>query len=219
MNVRIELTYRAKKGIELDFYSDNLPIMDALELANDLEKTGRIKEIMFIDEYDSQWTYQQLKKFVEKMKTEPHNFTIYFDGGYDHTTKNAGLGCAIYYEQDNKFYRIRKNAFIKGLVSNNEAEYAALHLGLTELELLGIHHVPVTFVGDSLVVINQLNDEWPCYEKELASWMDRIEGKIDQLGIRPLYKNVSRKLNREADHLASQALEGKEITSHIEIIE
>ena len=69
--------------------------------------------------------------------------------------------------------------------SNNEAEYAPLYLALVELELLNVHHLPVRIIGDSQVVINQLNGEWPALEKELASWADKIDAKLEQLHIPP----------------------------------
>ncbi|GGN63349.1 reverse transcriptase-like protein [Oceanobacillus indicireducens] len=216
LQVRIEITYRTKNGAEAEFSSDYMEAEPALVIARDLEKTERMKQLTIIDTYDVSWTLKQLTKFMEKVKTEPHDIVVYFDGGFDQNTQKAGLGCAIYYKQDEKSYRIRRNALVEGLISNNEAEYAALHLGLKELELLGVHHLPITFVGDSLVVINQLNDEWPCYEAELSKWMDRIEAKTEQLGIAPTYESVSRKKNREADQLATQALQGVEITSHSE---
>ncbi|WP_405100123.1 reverse transcriptase-like protein [Oceanobacillus sp. FSL H7-0719] len=214
MQVRIEAMYKTKRGLEAAFSSEELDARMALVVAEDFEKTGRVKELIFLDRDETAWTYKQLKKYLEEIKTEPHDIIVYFDGGFDHGTGRAGLGCAIYYEQNEKAYRIRKNVLTEGLISNNEAEYAALHLGLIELELLGVHHLPINFVGDSKVVINQLNEEWPCYEAELTKWMDRIEQKAEQLGITPTYENVSRKMNREADHLATQALQGIEITSH-----
>lgn len=211
------MKYQTKKGAEAFFTSDEMKAEKAIMLAEDLENTGRVKEIVFIDHQDVTWTLKQIKKLMKKVQTEPHDITVYFDGGFDLETRRAGLGCAIYYTQDGKKYRIRKNARVDGLISNNEAEYASLHLALLELELLGVHHMPVTFIGDSKVVVHQLNDEWPCYEEELAKWMDRIEEKVEELGLTPTYKDVSRKLNSEADHLAAQALAGKEITSQREI--
>lgn len=216
LQLRMEITYVTKKGIKTNFSSDEMSTKAALELAEDLEKTGRVKHLTLLDEHDASWTLKQLRKFLEEVKTEPYHITVYFDGGFDRETRKAGLGCVIYYEQNEKSYRIRRNASVEGLVSNNEAEYAALHLGLTELEFLEVHHLPVSFIGDSKVVVNQLNDEWPVYESELSSWLDRIENKIEKLGITPSYEVVSRKMNREADHLATQALAGIEITSHLE---
>ncbi|MCP8615683.1 ribonuclease H family protein [Salirhabdus salicampi] len=217
MKYKIELSYQTPKGTEVSFTSDGLRAAEALLIAEDLEKTGRAKSILFVDSDENSWTVKDLKGFMEEIQTDPHNVTVYFDGGFDRRTKSSGLGCAIYYEQNGKSYRLRKNALVEELNTNNEAEFAAIHLGIRELELLGVHHLPVTFIGDSLVVINQLEGEWACYEEALSKWIDRIEKQLNQLGIKPEYELVSRKKNREADQLASQALNGIEITSTIEI--
>ncbi|UOQ93145.1 ribonuclease H family protein [Halobacillus shinanisalinarum] len=216
MKVRIELTYKTPKGTNTTFSSDDMHAGKAILIAEDLESIGRTKNVTFIDSLESTWTLKELKKYMKGIQTEPHNVTVYFDGGFDLDTTNSGLGCAIYYEQNGKSFRLRKNALVEELDTNNEAEYAALHLGLQELELLKVHHLPVTFVGDSQVVINQLNGEWPCLEEELSKWADRVESKLKQLGIHPDYELISRKGNREADRLASQALKEIEITSTIE---
>src|SRR5699024_5446183 len=189
----------------------------ALLIAEDFERTGRSKNIYFIDGHESTWTLKELKKYMEGIQTEAHNVTVYFDGGFDLKTKKSGLGCVIYYDKNGKSFRLRKNANVEELDTNNEAEYAALHLGLQELKLLDVHHLPITFVGDSKVVISQLNGKLPCYEAELSKWMDRIENEQKQLGITPEYEFVSRKKNREADQLASQALKDIEIMSTTEI--
>src|SRR5690625_633985 len=212
-NISIEYIYKTVKGIDCTFHSDELMIKDAILISKNLQKTGRVKNIIFTDHHGNEWTLKQLEKYIAEIKEEPHHITVYFDGGFELKNKSAGLGCAIYYEQNHKKYRLRKNYLVEGLGSNNEAEYAALHLGLKELELLGVHHLPVTFIGDSLVVINQLNGEWPCYEEELSIWVDRIEDQMDKFRISPTYEAVSRKNNREADQLATQALNEIEITS------
>ncbi|MFD1362491.1 ribonuclease H family protein [Lentibacillus salinarum] len=217
MDVRVVLTYTTPKGTETVFWSDEMPAAKALLLAEDLEKTGRAKQLRFIDKYDSNWTMKELKKQMEVIQTEPHEVTVYFDGGFDRETKRSGLGCVIYYEQNGKSWRLRKNALVEELETNNEAEYAALHLAIQELLLLEVHHQAVTFSGDSQVVINQLKGEWPCYEQVLNQWADRIEDELDQAGIDPEYVAISRKHNQEADRLASQALKGVDVTSTREV--
>ena len=217
MKITIEWTYKTKNGIETVFRSDEMPPAHALTIGEDLEKTGRAKKIQFIDQHDSTWLAKELKKYIKEIDTEPHNVKVYFDGGYDIQTSNAGLGIAIYYEQNGKSYRLRRNAPASGLNSNNEAEYAALHLAIVELDLLDVHHQTVQFLGDSQVVINQLSGEWPAYEKDLASWADRIDEKLNELGITPEFELVPRKLNSEADRLATQSLQGVGITGQIEL--
>lgn len=217
MNVRIELTYKTPKGAETSFISEEMRVNQAIIIAEDLERMNRAKRLTLVDYRENTWTLKELKGYIKEIQTEAHNVTVYFDGGHDRKTRKSGLGCAIYYEQNGKRFRLRKNALVDELDTNNEAEYAACHLALQELEMLGVHHLPVVFIGDSQVVINQLNDEWPCYEEELSKWIDRIESKLEEMGINPEFKQVSRKSNREADHLASQALNEIEITSTIEL--
>ena len=217
MKLTIEWTYKTPKGAMTVFRSEPMSALHALMIAEDMERTGRVKSMEILDEYDSTWMIKELKKYLKEMETEPHNVTVYFDGGFDIQTKGSGLGVVIYYEKDGKSYRLRRNAYVSELDSNNEAEYAAFHLSLVELELLDVHHQTVRFVGDSQVVINQLNGEWRAYEQNLASWADKIDAKLQQLGIKPEYELVPRKQNSEADRLATQAIHGTEITGEIEL--
>jgi len=219
MIVTIEWTYKTPKGLETVFRSDEMDAAHAVLIADDLDRTGRAKNERFVDRFDSYWSMKEMKGYLKGIETEPHNITVYFDGGFDLATKAAGLGCVIYYDQNGKSYRLRRNASVEELISNNEAEYAALHFSLQELELLNVHNLSVRFVGDSRVVINHLSEEWPVIEEGLFSWADRIEAKMKQLGIRPEYELVSRKANAEADRLAGQALNGVEITATIEKVQ
>ncbi|WP_221566421.1 reverse transcriptase-like protein [Alkalihalobacillus sp. TS-13] len=217
MDVRIEFTYKTPKGKKTTFSSEELQADQAILIAEDLGRTGRANNLKFIDSSENTWTTKELKEFLKGIETEPHNVSVYFDGGFDLETKQSGLGCVIYYEQNGKSFRLRKNASVEQLETNNEAEYAALHLSLKELELLEVHHLPVKFIGDSQVVLNQLEGEWACVEEELSKWADRIEEKLRKLGIDPEYELISRKENREADQLATQALKGITIESVLEV--
>ncbi|WP_324729138.1 ribonuclease H family protein [Lysinibacillus fusiformis] len=218
MHVFIEWTYKTPKGATTVLRSEEMPAAQALLLAEDMEKTGRVKSIHCLDRQDTSWTLKELKAYLKEIDTEPHNIIVYFDGGFDRGTGQAGLGCAIYYEQNGKPYRLRRNAFSSELKSNNEAEYAALYLGLVELELLNVHHLPVQIKGDSQVVINQLNGEWAALEKDLVGWADKIDNKLAQLTIQPDYQLIARKDNSEADRLATQALKGIDITGLSELV-
>lgn len=217
MKVRIEAVYETKQGTRSDLYTEPKSVKEALLIGEDMEQTGRIKKLLFLDEENGSWTKKELRKFIEKVSTEPHHIVVYFDGGFDQITKRAGLGLVIYYSQNNRSYRIRKNARVEELTTNNEAEYAALHLSMQELGWLGIERIPVTFIGDSQVVVNQLKDEWPCYDPVLNRWMDRIEDTVHRMRLSPTYQLISRKDNKEADWLASQALKEVNISSEIEI--
>ncbi len=73
--------------------------------------------------------------------------------------------------------------------------------------------MPVTFRGDSQVVLNQLGGEWPVFEERENRWIDRIEAKLAELGLKPHYESIGRAENKEADMLATQALKGEIIFS------
>lgn len=219
MHVLIEWTYKTPRGTETVFRSEEMRAAKALLFAEDIERTGRAKSIVFTDQLDTIWTLKEMRNYLKEIVTEPHNITVYFDGGFDRETNKSGMGCVIYYDQNGKSYRLRRNAPSVELTSNNEAEYAALYLCLQELELLNVHHLPVRFIGDSQVVINQLSEEWPTLENNLSRWADRIEAKLKDLAIQATYELVGRKRNSEADRLATQALHDISITATSEILE
>ncbi|MGO4886489.1 reverse transcriptase-like protein [Anaerobacillus sp. MEB173] len=218
MKIQIQYQYRPKRTKKTTFFSSEfIPIAEALHVAKDLEGSGRAENIAFYDETGMEWLKKELEKYTKKIETEPHNVTVYFDGGFDREERLAGLGVAIYFEQDGQSYRIRKNDCFEQIENNNEAEYAAFWLGLLELELLGVQHQEVLFKGDSQVVINHLSGDWPCYEEDLQRWIDRIEEKIKNLGLKPNYELIGRNANKEADQLAGQALKDVSISSKIQI--
>lgn len=217
MKVRIDWTYKSPKNTVLQFLSEQLEANEALQIAADLERTGRTKRLQFTDQHNSNWSLKELKSYLLEVETEPHDVIVYYDGGFDRHTKKAGLGCVVYYKQSGKHYRLRKNAIIDGMESNNEAEYAALSLAIQEVELLGVHHLPVRFIGDSRIVVNQMSGEWAVPEQTLAKWADRIDQRLEKVGIHPEYELVPRKENAEADRLATQALNNTIIESSIDL--
>ncbi|MBO9128180.1 ribonuclease H family protein [Bacillus sp. 165] len=213
MKYRVEWLYKAKNGKEATLQTEFLEMEMILDLSADFEKTGRVKELRFYDENETAWTKKELEKLITQIEAEPHDIVLYFDGGFDIATKTAGIGISIYYKQNGKTYRIRRNMRIDELEDNNEAEYAALLNGIQILEELHVQHQSVIFRGDSQVVLKQLSGEWPCYEQNLNRYLDRIEEKIKKLSVRPQYEPISRKGNKEAHQLATQALEGTTIDS------
>lgn len=213
MKISLEWKYRSAKGAETVFRSDEMPAAQGVQIAEDLDRTKRVRELVFIDSFDdSVWTMKEMKAYLKSIETEAHDISVHFDGGFDVGNSNSGLGCVIYYSQSGKSYRLRQNELVDGLFSNNEAEFAALHLCVQELEYLEVKNMPVSFSGDSKIVINGMSGEWPVIEKELVRWADRIQAKLDQLGIQPEYFLIPRKDNFEADRLATQALKGIKIT-------
>jgi ribonuclease HI len=217
MKMKIKWLYSQKKIEEIWFESEWMEREMVLPLIQDLEKTGRLKQAVIIDELKNEWTKKEFRKLNEKLEEEPTDITVYFDGGFDRSTFTAGIGIVIYYKKSGGHYRIRANQKLEELESNSEAEYAALYQAIQRLEELGVKNTVCTISGDSQGVLKQLAGEWPCFEENLNKWLDRIEGKINELNITPLYKEVDRKQNKEADKLATQALKGIMINSHSKI--
>lgn len=218
MKLKIEWTYKTPRNLTATFTSDYMPINEMLLLLEDMERTGRMKNYTLIDEQDSTWLLKEVKKYLKELEEEPHHVTVYFDGGFQKETKKSGLGIAIYYEQNGEKYRIRKNALVEYLHSNNEAEYAALHLAIKELHLLGVHHQEIMVKGDSQVVIHQMRGDWPVYEKDLNNWANKIDAVLAEKGLIAQYEHIPRQQNSEADMLASQVFEGVNYNSKLALI-
>ncbi|AIE60468.1 reverse transcriptase-like protein [Bacillus methanolicus] len=218
MKFMLEWKYKLKGNETVLFTSDLLEGDLAIKAGEEIVKSGKAADLAYYDELGTSWTMKEMKKLAAEIEEEPHDVVVYFDGGFHKELNQAGLGAVIYYKQGKKKYRIRANQLFDEMETNNEAEYAALYFTLTILEELGVHHLPCEFIGDSQVVLKQLEGEWPCYEDVLNRWLDRIENKQKELGLEPRYTVVSRKENKEADKLASQALEGKMINSKMQIL-
>ena len=58
MKITIEWTYH-HKGLETTFRSDEMPPVQALLIAEELKKTGKVKHMTFIDQYDSTWSVKK----------------------------------------------------------------------------------------------------------------------------------------------------------------
>ncbi|MEK5390998.1 reverse transcriptase-like protein [Margalitia sp. FSL K6-0131] len=217
MKVKIKWLYRGSKTADIPFESDWISADTFDRSIDDIYNTGRVKDLTIIDEMGSEWTKKEYLKLKEQIKKEPSECTIYFDGGFDRETGTAGIGMVLYYQIGSEKYRYRQNGKIDSIQTNNEAEYIALYNAISLLEEVGAHHIPCVIKGDSQGVLRQLSGEWPCFEQVLNGWLDRIEEKMSVLGLKPTYIPISRKDNKEADQLASQALAGKSISSHIKI--
>lgn len=211
MKYRLEWNYRLKGNANVQCSCEWVTGEIALQIGEELEKSGKITDLFFYDEMGTSWILKEMKKLLIEIEDDPHDIIVYFDGGFQKETNQAGLGAVIYYKQGKKKYRIRANERFDEMETNNEAEYAAFYYALTILEDLGVQQFSCEFKGDSQVVLKQLEGEWPCYEATLNLWIDRIEEKLKSLRIKPKYTAISRNENKEADKLATQALAGKEI--------
>ena len=218
MKYKIEWNYKLKGKEVVSFRSDWLEAELALLLGEDIEKSGKGTDIYYYDEIGTSWKTKELKKLLAEIEEEPHDLIIFFDGGFNKDSNQAGIGVVIYYKQGKKKFRVRTNEIFDEIDNNNEAEYAAMYFAVNLLEEMDANHIACEFKGDSQVVLMQLKGEWPCYDDNLNRWLDKIEEKIKKLSIHASYTPITRSENKEADKLATQALEGKLINSKMQII-
>ncbi len=217
MYIKLKFHYKGPKTKGLQLESEWFEDKTISMLVNDMLKTGRIKDIMVMDEMGREWTLKEFNKLMEKLEEEPSNPTIFFDGGYDRQNTESGIGIVIYYDKGRERFRMRHNAKLLELSSNNEAEYAALYNAMELLQQIGVKHSPCVIKGDAQGVLKQLSGEWPCLEETLNQWLDRIEAKIEAMGLKPSFQVIPRNENKEADKLASQALQNILVDSHQKI--
>lgn len=218
MKYKLEWNYKLKGKEEISVSSDWIDGEIAILLGEDIEMSGKSKELIYYDETGTSWTLKEMKKLLTEIEEEPHDIIVFFDGGYNNTNQQSGLGAVVYYKQGKKKFRIRANEVFHELESNNEAEYAAMYFAVGLLEELGIGRMTCEFKGDAQGVLKQIAGEWPCYEETLSNWLDKIEEKIEALRIHATFTPIPRNDNKEAHKLAAQSLEGKRIHSKMQLL-
>ena len=134
---------------------------------------------------------------------------IYTDGGSRGNPGVAGAGAVV---TDGGGQVLREAQKSLGLVTNNEAEYQAVILGLeTVKKLLGKKKIAAGAVEieirlDSELVASQLRGEYQIKEKNLTPLFIKI-WNARVLTFRHLtFTHIPREQNRRADELANQAM-------------
>jgi ribonuclease HI len=135
-----------------------------------------------------------------KIYTEFH-YIMNFDGCSKGNPGKAGAGAVLYYDDEEI---LCESLFIGDNATNNHAEYSGLILGLQMAIDLNIKNLLVK--GDSLLVINQMNNTYKCYSSNLIELYNKakeLEMKFDSI----LYQHVLRKFNKRADELSNIGLD------------
>lgn len=133
---------------------------------------------------------------------------MYTDGG---SRGNPGLAGAGAFICNDKGELIRKAHLFLGTVTNNEAEYQAVILGLETLKKVfgkeRIKDLPVEIRMDSELICKQLRGEYQVKEEKLVPlfmkiWNARV-ADFHNLS----FVHIPREQNAEADKLANQAMD------------
>jgi ribonuclease HI len=126
---------------------------------------------------------------------------IYSDGGARGNPGPAAAGVAITDIQEKTIARISKYL---GKMTNNQAEYHALILGLQKAKALGAKEVDCFL--DSELLVRQLNHKYKIKDKDLVPLFIKIWNlTFDFKKIKFYY--ITRKRNKEADRLVNEALD------------
>jgi len=130
------------------------------------------------------------------------------DGGSRGNPGPAGAGVFIYNEKNEI---IRKAHLFLGTMTNNEAEYQAVILGLETLKKVfgkeKLRNLDIVARLDSELVCKQLRGEYQVKEEKLVPlfmkiWNARVSD-FPQIS----FEHIPREKNEEADKLANQAMD------------
>jgi len=128
------------------------------------------------------------------------DFILNFDGASKGNPGLSGAGMVIYENGE----EIWSSCKFVGYKTNNQAEYSALILGLKGALSLGIK--TLTVLGDSLLVINQVNNVYKVKSPilhDLYKEAQSLKTEFDYIE----FNHVYREYNKRADELSNLALE------------
>jgi len=134
-----------------------------------------------------------------------HRIIMNTDGASRGNPGPASVGVVIQDGNQNRNYR----EFI-GYATNNEAEYKALIFGLAKLKQLHgkgkAKQIRLECRLDSELVVKQLNHEYKISEEHIQKLFIQVwNATVDFNTVN--FKHIPREQNKDADHLANQALD------------
>ncbi|MCO5560375.1 hypothetical protein L7F22_013989 [Adiantum nelumboides] len=142
-------------------------------------------------------------KVEEEVSKLGEAHSLYCDGAYKRKVDKAAMGVVIYDEEDRKVFG--KGLMLENVHSNNEAEYAALSLGLEWCLNLGIKCLNA--FGDALLLVKQVHGTWACRNQGLVVQLRRVKELLKRFVEVAHLLHIPRKDNQEADALTSEQLQ------------
>ena len=124
-------------------------------------------------------------------------YFLYLDGAFRRKSGVAAAGIVVFHPDKSKF--LEKGEQLGGVLSNNEAKYAALALGLRTCLEQGVKRLNV--FGDSMLLIRQIQGTWQCKSSSLSTRLREVRGLMRAFEAIQI-SHVPRSANQEADKLA-----------------
>ena len=149
------------------------------------------------------FTYSSNIEKPEVKEKEKKVYYLYSDGacrGNGSKNSVAGAGAVIYNGEKIKSV----SSYLGKGITNNEAEYQALILGLEEAMELGIEHIKAHV--DSKLVCEQVLGNWKVNKSELAVLCDKVCKLVKRFDSFEIV-HILRHKNTVADGLANEALD------------
>lgn len=131
---------------------------------------------------------------------------IYTDGGSRGNPGNAGIGVAVFLNNQ----LAHSHSDYIGVATNNVAEYSAFIYSLDWMILNHPNANKIFWYLDSLLVVNQINKLWRIKDKDLLLLANQSFvklTKINDLGYKVQIQHIGREKNTIADDLVNQALD------------
>jgi ribonuclease HI len=126
-----------------------------------------------------------------------HLWKLFFDGSA--CREGQSIGVVLITTRGAIF---EQSAHLEYFCTNNQAEYETILLGLQILSSMGVKHVKA--FGDSLLVVQQIDDVFQCFDKSLNAYINKCL-KIITLFDDFIVQHVSRDENTMVNDLAQQA--------------
>ena len=134
---------------------------------------------------------------------------IYTDGGARGNPGPAGVGAVVKDESGNNLASLHKSF---ETLTNNQAEYEAVILGLSELKKLfgkdKVKDLDIEIRADSELIVKQLNGEYQIKELGLHPYFIKIWNMQVKDYPKIKFTHIPREKNAEADALANEAMDG-----------
>jgi len=139
--------------------------------------------------------------------TSPVIWKLYIDGAARGNPGAGGAGIYITSDTGDLF----KEGFYLGKMTNNQAEYLALAIGLFFVKKLMIKHevsLPIIHVySDSELLIKQMQGIYKIRNIHLLNLKEYIEQQMIDLKCR--FTHIRRELNKTADAMANEGIDKK----------
>jgi len=133
------------------------------------------------------------------------HLTVHTDGG---SLNNPGPSACAYIISGKKGAVVEKRALFLGSQTNNYAEYSGVKLALETILRLKNELKPtsISFVSDSLLLVNQLNGVYRVKNQVIRSFVFEIRSLEQQINVPTTYSHVLREKNEDADALVKECL-------------